>query len=708
MNGGRDVVVVRAPSEPATVAPAGRNVIVAIGIDRYRNARWSALRNAVNDAVGATEAFQQLGFVALTPPLLDQLATRDAMNRLVNDELARMLRPADSLVVFYAGHGGVRSQPLDAREVNTGYLVPVDAGEPYASWIELKPWLDQIARLPPRHILVILDACKSGIALSDALTRTRDSDTVLARPFAGASRKRSRLLITSADEGELALDSGPRLGHSLFTGCLIDALIGGGPLRFVHDGQPMTVGSNLGHHVRNLVQSYPGEDGKRQTPVVGRFRHDDHGEMLIPSLAGEHTGSRRLLAQGSNELPVTTGEAAAGESGESIAPGAAKLPRRIRPRIAAAAVLVVLAGAALGAVGWRPRSEEPPRAGSGSPARNEPADPQVSVLMPAESADADAGVAKDDGGDAAVASGAAAVPTAGSGAGAAPAVGSAAGAAPAVGAGAMPAVGADAVPAVGAGAVPAVSAAAVPAVSAAAAPALGAGAAPTLGAGAAPTLGTMTGAGAAVASAAAISAGEAGDSATTTHSAGGALTWQHSAGGAPGRQAFGAPVHQAVPMAPAGSSQRDVSLVTRAPAMKPRTCLFRCLGSNAITVEGGGQVARLPADLLLPCGVEVDLRFTQPHRVSSQRKVTASSTSTSTKIFRMNKLTAVVVVTSKPTGATISLGKRMLGVTPTPVKLPDTEVVTLTLSKPGFVASQNPITAGVDRKLYVELTPCAP
>ncbi|MEO7730124.1 MAG: caspase family protein, partial [Kofleriaceae bacterium] len=164
MNSGRDVVMAPAPVAP--VAPAGRNVVVAIGIDRYRDRRWSGLRNAVSDAVGAAQAFKQLGFEEVVPPLLDELATGDAIDQLVTDELARELRPEDSLVVFYAGHGGVRSQTVGVHEVNTGHLIPADAGETYASWIELKPWLEKIARLPPQHILVILDACKAGIALS--------------------------------------------------------------------------------------------------------------------------------------------------------------------------------------------------------------------------------------------------------------------------------------------------------------------------------------------------------------------------------------------------------------------------------------------------------------------------------------------------------------------------------------------------------------
>ena len=157
MSDGRDLGAVEAatPNE----ASAGRCVVATIGIDRYRH--WRPLHNAVSDAGGARALFQRLGFAQIGEPLLDDLATGDAINALVTDELTA-LSPNDSLVVFFAGHGGTRTQEVGGKPVTTGYLIPVDgagAANRTASWIEVDAWLRRISKLPPRHILVILDAC---------------------------------------------------------------------------------------------------------------------------------------------------------------------------------------------------------------------------------------------------------------------------------------------------------------------------------------------------------------------------------------------------------------------------------------------------------------------------------------------------------------------------------------------------------------------
>jgi hypothetical protein len=105
--------VVAAPL--AEVAPrAGRHVIATIGIDRYRH--WRQLGNAINDATGTAALFRQLGFEDVVRPLLDEHATRAEIEGLVTDELTR-LGPDDNLVVFYAGHGGTRTQTVNGREV---------------------------------------------------------------------------------------------------------------------------------------------------------------------------------------------------------------------------------------------------------------------------------------------------------------------------------------------------------------------------------------------------------------------------------------------------------------------------------------------------------------------------------------------------------------------------------------------------------------
>src|SRR5262249_20693244 len=136
-------------------AKTGRSVIAVIGVNQY--AAWPRLSNAVNDALGALRLFKRLGFIELTAPLLDHAATGDAMRRLANDDLAQ-LSPDDSLVLFFAGHGHTITAHFGDVSVKTGCVIPVDGspqrGHISASWLRLDSWLSDIARLPPRHILV--------------------------------------------------------------------------------------------------------------------------------------------------------------------------------------------------------------------------------------------------------------------------------------------------------------------------------------------------------------------------------------------------------------------------------------------------------------------------------------------------------------------------------------------------------------------------
>jgi len=88
--------------------------------------------------------------------------------------------------------------------------------------------LKDITRLPAQHILVILDACHSGLALGSILqSRIRGLAPPAIDPMDKLRARRSRRIITSALEDQVAMDRGPVPGHSLFTGCLIEALTHG-------------------------------------------------------------------------------------------------------------------------------------------------------------------------------------------------------------------------------------------------------------------------------------------------------------------------------------------------------------------------------------------------------------------------------------------------------------------------------------------------
>lgn len=265
---------VEAPGDDREQAEtSGRRVIAVIGIDRYR--AWPRLTNAVGDARGAMAAFARLGFEPAAPPLFDEDATADAIRALTADQLSG-LHTDDSLIVFFAGHGHTVTRALGGGgEVKTGYVVPVDGAEPGGStvrWLRLDSWLRDLAQLPPRHILVILDACHSGIALG-AVEKWRGAGDVATKSLEQLARRRSRRVITSALDDQRALDSGPVAGHSLFTGCLIEALDGG----LARHGELIT-GTQLGLYLQQRVTTYPMSG---QTPDVGALQEDNRGELLL-------------------------------------------------------------------------------------------------------------------------------------------------------------------------------------------------------------------------------------------------------------------------------------------------------------------------------------------------------------------------------------------------------------------------------------------
>lgn len=271
----RDVVA----SPPAT-PPAmreGRRVIAAIGIDRYVD--WPRLDNAVNDARGALALFQQFGFELPrrrdgreVAPLLDDAATSDAIRALITDDLEQ-LDHADSLIVFFAGHGHSVPRQFPDLVVTTGYMIPVDGGPEGGGvrrWLRVDTLLSEIAQLPPRHILVILDACNSGIALQSV------NSFVKLRKAASAGRqdRRSRRVITSARDDQSARDNGPVPGHSVFTGCLIDGF-GTGDIAPRHGN---VTGAEIGLYLQRRVAAYTDD---AQPPDCGAFELDQRGDLII-------------------------------------------------------------------------------------------------------------------------------------------------------------------------------------------------------------------------------------------------------------------------------------------------------------------------------------------------------------------------------------------------------------------------------------------
>lgn len=269
----RDVEKAKRRDDPASLTRKGQLHVAVIGVDRYEHC--GTLSNAVSDAKGALAAFTALGFQPRAV-LLDEQATAEAMERMVKKDL-RGLGKEDSLVVFFAGHGYTEEIDYgDGSRARFGYIVPVD-GTPKreGSCIRLRTWLDELTTLAVRHIFVILDSCQSGIALEpmQIWNATAPTHNFQGSPIKQLHHRRSRHIITSALDSEYASDRGPKEGHSLFTGYLIDALSGEASY-----GADYTTSSEVAGFVKKRVIAY---SKSRQTPTLGVLGLHDFGELII-------------------------------------------------------------------------------------------------------------------------------------------------------------------------------------------------------------------------------------------------------------------------------------------------------------------------------------------------------------------------------------------------------------------------------------------
>jgi hypothetical protein len=266
--------------------PTGRNIIVAIGINEYQH--QPPLNNPIEDAKEVIRLFKQCGFQELPGfSMVANEATRIAMAELP-DRLAAELTTDDSLVLFFAGHGEKRErqapdqyEPGKTNTYRIGYLIPIDGQKDKpGDWIRLDAFLDDIGSLPARHIFVILDACKSGIALDDKFKFKGGGG---GEPVAVAELRRrpSRRVMTSAMHNQLAAEGGTNgSGHSVFAEALT-AAIGDGKADN-GDGFLKT------WELFNFVQDRVGEQSNlKQTPDYGRLPLDGGGDLVISLRTGK-------------------------------------------------------------------------------------------------------------------------------------------------------------------------------------------------------------------------------------------------------------------------------------------------------------------------------------------------------------------------------------------------------------------------------------
>jgi hypothetical protein len=145
----------------------------------------------------------------------------------------------------------------------------------------------------------------------------------------------------------------------------------------------------------------------------------------------------------------------------------------------------------------------------------------------------------------------------------------------------------------------------------------------------------------------------------------------------------------------AGSADRSAA-GSAAGAVAPPTA-GGCAFDVASTPKGAeilldkSVIGTTPTKLTLPCDVEHRLSFRKQRYVSLERRYTPTEAGKPLRVS-LARPTYLVKVSSTPPGATVLVGGRSQGVTPTTIRLPVNETSTLTFTKEGFTSVTQKVT----------------
>jgi uncharacterized caspase-like protein len=203
------------PKAPTGEEVKGEQWLLTIGIDTYLN--WNLLTTAVNDAKAVKDVLLQRYHIDQSHviELYNEQATRKNILGALR-ELAVKVKPEDSLLVFYAGHGHVDNITKE------GSWIPVESGTTDTSaWLsnhDIKNYL-KVDAIKARHVLLISDSCFSGDFFRGSRGALPEvTDELIKKAYSRSSRQ-----AISSGGLEPVSDAGFG-GNSIFSHFLVAAL----------------------------------------------------------------------------------------------------------------------------------------------------------------------------------------------------------------------------------------------------------------------------------------------------------------------------------------------------------------------------------------------------------------------------------------------------------------------------------------------------
>ncbi len=219
---------------PASGPLAGKRIYanshaLLIGINEYAHLpKDTWLSYAVNDVTAMRQVLvDRYGF---SPERITVLTNKEASLEGIRRALARLadrhdVQTDDRILVYFSGHGQTVNL---ASGGEMGFLMPHDADvdpsdmqnpAPFlASCLPMKSVWDYLESTPARHVLLLADACYSGL-----LARPRAVQEIPEEALVALAGRRAIQVVTAGRRGEVSYELS-RYGHGAFTQKLLEEL----------------------------------------------------------------------------------------------------------------------------------------------------------------------------------------------------------------------------------------------------------------------------------------------------------------------------------------------------------------------------------------------------------------------------------------------------------------------------------------------------
>ena len=205
--------------------------------------------------------------------LTEQDATKDNILSLLGTKLKRKASQEDTVIIFYAGHGAVETDPSNPDgDGFEKYLLPFDAdlNDLFASSISMDEVRKIFNRISAERLIFIADTCYSGASGGRTLVTSKTRANLSDKFYERISKGKGRVIISSCSANEISKED-DKLQHGIFSYHMLEGLKGNAD----QDGDGIITVSELFSYISRTVPEASGQD---QHPIK---KGETEGELII-------------------------------------------------------------------------------------------------------------------------------------------------------------------------------------------------------------------------------------------------------------------------------------------------------------------------------------------------------------------------------------------------------------------------------------------